>query len=62
MTGKPHEYTVGWGLSNPGVGHVNIARSESATDETHTAAVHLIPTGQPLRIDAPDPGSCHLPN
>ncbi len=57
---KPHEYTVGTGFVDPGGNHVHIVRNESTTDVAQTVAVQLIPAGQPRRIDAPDPGTCHF--
>jgi hypothetical protein len=56
---KPHVYTVGMGLIDPGGDHVHIIRNEG-TDVATTIAVQLIPAGLPRRIDAPDPGNCHF--
>jgi hypothetical protein len=39
--------------------HVHIIRNEGAV-QAQTIAVQIIPTGQPRRIDAADPGNCHF--
>jgi hypothetical protein len=54
---KPHVYTVGMGLVDPGGDHVHNLRNEGAV-EARTVAVQLIPAGLARRIDAPDPGHC----
>jgi quercetin dioxygenase-like cupin family protein len=56
---KPHVFTTGMSFVDPGGEHVHIIRNEG-TVEAQTVAVQLIPTGQPRRIDAVDPGNCHF--
>ena len=57
---KPTVYTVGMGFVDPGGGHVHILRNEGDVP-AETIAVQLIPSKQPRRIDADDPGNCHFP-
>jgi hypothetical protein len=57
----PHVYTAGMGFVDPAAGHVHIVRNEG-TVVAQAIAVQLIPSGQPRRIDAPDPGNCNFPN
>ena len=54
---KPHVYTVGMGLVDPGGDHVHNLRNEG-TVEARTIAVQLIPADAVRRIDAADPGHC----
>ncbi|HXZ81971.1 MAG TPA: hypothetical protein VEG30_18725 [Terriglobales bacterium] len=54
----PHVYTKGMTFVDPGFGHVHILRNESNTTDAQTIAVQIIPTGQPRRIDVPNPGNC----
>lgn len=53
----PHVYTAGMSFVDEGGTHVHIVRNEG-TVEADVIAFRLIPTGQPPRIDAPDPGNC----
>jgi quercetin dioxygenase-like cupin family protein len=54
----PHVYTAGMGFVDAGGSHhVHIVRNEGDV-EADAIAVQLIPSGQPRRIDAPDPGNC----
>ncbi len=57
---KPHVYTAGMGLVDPGGTHVHIVRNESTTEVAQVIAVRLIPAGQPGRVEAPDPGNCRF--
>ena len=52
-------YTAGMSFVDEGGAHVHNVRNEG-TVEAQVVAVRLIPTGQPGRIDAPDPGNCHF--
>jgi hypothetical protein len=54
---KPHVYTVGMGIVDPGGDHVHNIRNEGPVDAS-TIAVQVIPSGSSRRIDAPDPGNC----
>jgi quercetin dioxygenase-like cupin family protein len=54
---KPHVYTPGMGLVDPGGDHVHNLRNEGAV-EARTITVQLIPADAARRIDAPDPGHC----
>jgi hypothetical protein len=54
---RPHVYTVGMGLVDPGGDHVHNIRNEGAV-EARTIAVQLIPADAIRRIDAADPGNC----
>jgi hypothetical protein len=56
---KPHLYTKGMGLVDPGGNHVHIIRNEGAV-VAKTIAVQLIPEAATRRIDTPDPGNCHF--
>lgn len=65
---RPHVYTVGMGLVDPGGDHVHNIRNEG-TVEARTTAVQLIPahadgssSAADRRIDAADPGNCSFPN
>jgi len=53
-------YTAGMTFVDDGGSHVHIVRNETS-DPASVVAIRLIPTGQPGRIDAPDPGNCHFP-
>jgi len=55
----PHVYTAGMTFVDEGGDHVHIVRNEG-TDVATVVAIRLIPAGQPGRIDAPDPGTCHF--
>jgi hypothetical protein len=44
-----------------GGGHVHIIRNKG-TIVAQTIAVQLIPSGQPRKLDASDPGNCNFPN
>lgn len=55
----PHVYTVGMSFVDAGGDHVHIIRNEG-TVPAQTIAVQIIPSGQPRRIDAADPGNCHF--
>ena len=52
-------YTAGMSFVDEGGTHVHIVRNEG-TVQAQVIAVRLIPTGQPGRIDAADPGNCHF--
>jgi uncharacterized RmlC-like cupin family protein len=54
---KPSVYTAGMGFVDPGGDHTHVIRNEG-TEVAQTVAVQLIPSGQPRRIDVPDPGNC----
>jgi hypothetical protein len=56
---KPHVYTQHMGLVDPGGDHVHIIRNEG-TVPASTISVQLIPSGKERRIDAAEPGNCHL--
>jgi uncharacterized cupin superfamily protein len=55
----PTVYTAGMAFVDAGGTHVHIVRNEGSV-QAQVIAVRLIPTGQPGRIDAPDPGNCHF--
>jgi hypothetical protein len=55
----PHVYTVGQAFVDAGGSHAHIIRNEG-TVVAQTIATQLIPAGQPRRIDAADPGTCHF--
>jgi len=52
-------YSAGMGFVDPGDGHVHLLRNEGPVDAV-TVAVQFLPAGAPRRIDAPDPGVCHI--
>lgn len=54
---KPHVYTVGMGIVDPGGDHVHNIRNEGTVDAS-TIAVQVIPAGSSRRIDALNPGNC----
>lgn len=56
----PTVYTAGMTFVDEGGDHVHLIRNEG-TVQAQVYAFRLIPTGQPGRIDAPDPGNCHFP-
>lgn len=56
-TCTPHVYTTGMTFVDRGGTHVHNVRNEGAVD-AQVIAFRLVPTGQPGRIDAPDPGNC----
>ncbi|HMK23909.1 MAG TPA: hypothetical protein VK466_16365 [Terriglobales bacterium] len=58
-TCTPHVYTVGQSFVDHGGNHTHIIRNEGS-EVAGTIAVQLIPAGQPRRIDAADPGTCHF--
>ena len=58
-TCTPHVYTAGMSFVDAGGDHVHLVKNEG-TVVAQVIAVRLIPAGQPGRIDAPDPGNCHL--
>ena len=53
----PHVYTAGMSFVDRGGKHVHIVRNEGDV-EADAIAVRLVPSGQPGRIDEPDPGNC----
>ncbi len=53
----PHVYTAGMSFVDLGGSHVHIVRNEG-TVEADVIAFRLVPSGQPGRIDAADPGNC----
>jgi hypothetical protein len=53
-------YSAGMTFVDEGGDHVHIVRNEG-TVQAQVVVFRLIPTGQPGRIDAPDPGNCHFP-
>jgi quercetin dioxygenase-like cupin family protein len=55
---KPHVYTQGMGLVDPGGNHVHLIKNEG-TVPAITIAVQLIPSGTDRRIDAAQPTNCH---
>jgi hypothetical protein len=54
---KPHVYTRNMTFIDHGGTHVHIIRNEGDTT-AQTTAIQLIPSGEPRRIDIPDPGHC----
>ena len=54
---RPHVYTAGMGIVDPGDGHVHLLRNED-TVEARTVAVQLIPAGAARRIDAEASAAC----
>src|ERR1043165_957943 len=58
-TCTPPVYTAGMSFVDAGGDHVHLVKNEG-TVVAQVIAVRLIPAGQPGRIDAPDPGNCHL--
>ncbi|SRR6266568_6362007 len=56
-TCTPHVYTAGMTFVDEGGGHVHIVRNEGDVPAV-AYAFRLVPSGQPGRIDAPDPGNC----
>jgi quercetin dioxygenase-like cupin family protein len=56
---KPHVYTQGMGLVDPGGNHVHLIKNEGTVPAV-TIAVQLIPSGTERRIDAAQPTNCHL--
>jgi quercetin dioxygenase-like cupin family protein len=55
---KPHVYTQGMGLVDPGGAHVHLIKNEG-TVPAITIAFQLIPAGAERRIDAAEPTNCH---
>ena len=55
----PHVYTAGMTFVDRGGSHVHIVRNEGSVD-AQAIALRLVPSGQPPRIDAADPGHCHF--
>lgn len=55
----PHVYTVGMTFVDRGGSHVHNVRNEGDV-VAQVIAFRLVPTGQPGRIDAADPGNCHF--
>ena len=56
-TCTPTIYQAGETFTDVGCGHVHLARNAGQVD-TVLMVVHILPHGQPRRIDAPDPGNC----
>jgi quercetin dioxygenase-like cupin family protein len=56
-TCTPTIYHAGETFTDVGCGDVHLARNAGQVDAV-AMAVHIIPHGQPRRIDAPDPGNC----
>lgn len=57
----PQVFGAGQVYVDHGYGHVHIARNEGAT-ATEVKATYLdVPIGEPVRIDADDPGNCSFP-
>jgi hypothetical protein len=56
---SPQSYGAGLAYVDPGYGHVHIARNEGAVEPTVVLVTYLdVPIGEPVRIDADDPGNC----
>jgi hypothetical protein len=53
----PHVYTAGMTFVDKGGNHVHIVRNEGDV-QAQAYAFRLVPSGQPGRIDEPDPGNC----
>lgn len=52
-------YSAGEAFIDSGQGHVHIARNLSASENTEVWVTYFdVPPGQPVRIDAADPGTC----
>lgn len=52
-------YKAGQSFVDSGFGHVHLARNEGASNaEFYPVYLAPAPAGQPLRIDAPSPGTC----
>lgn len=56
-TCTPTIYQAGETFTDVGCGDVHLARNAGTVD-TVLMVVHILPHGQPRRIDAPDPGNC----
>jgi quercetin dioxygenase-like cupin family protein len=56
-TCTPTIYGAGETFTDVGCGDVHLARNAGNVD-TVLMVVHILPAGQPRRIDAPDPGNC----
>jgi quercetin dioxygenase-like cupin family protein len=56
-TCTPTIYEAGDTFTDVGCGDVHLARNAGTVD-TVLMVVHILPAGQPRRIDAPDPGNC----
>jgi quercetin dioxygenase-like cupin family protein len=56
-TCTPKVYTAGMTFVDQGGTHVHIVRNEGDIP-AQAYAFRLVPSGQPGRIDAPDPGNC----
>lgn len=55
---SPHTYSAGETYVDPGHGHVHIGRNEGAAPLEIVVAYVDVPPGEPVRLDAPDPGNC----
>ena len=53
----PAIYQAGETFTDVGCGHVHLAQN-AGNVPTVLMVVHILPAGQPRRIDAPDPGNC----
>lgn len=58
-TCTPHVYTAGMTFVDRGGDHVHLVRNEGTSDAL-AVGFRLLPQGQPTRVDAPDPGTCHF--
>jgi quercetin dioxygenase-like cupin family protein len=56
-TCTPTVYGAGETFTDVGCGDVHLARNAGNVDAV-LMVVHILPQGQPRRIDAPDPGNC----
>jgi quercetin dioxygenase-like cupin family protein len=59
MNCMPMQYSAGQSFVDPGNGVVHMIRNEGTTP-AETIAVQFIPSGQPRRIDEPEPSDCHI--
>jgi quercetin dioxygenase-like cupin family protein len=53
-------YAAGQVFVDEGFGHVHIGRNEGSTNTELYVTYLGVPAGQPVRVDAPDPGRCHF--
>jgi quercetin dioxygenase-like cupin family protein len=53
-------YSAGNVFVDQGYGHVHIGRNEGSTNTELYVTYLDVPAGQPVRVDAPDPGNCRF--
>jgi quercetin dioxygenase-like cupin family protein len=53
-------YPAGKVFVDEGFGHVHIGRNEGSTNTELYVTYFGVPAGQPVRVDAPDPGRCRF--